>query len=296
MALKSKEKKPNLIEEPDSEKAVTYIEGEGPVMGFFEHIDELRKHLMRAGAALLVTTTLCMFFTGQILQYLISAAPETESMARKLQILGPTESVVVYFRVALMSGAILAMPIITWQVFAFVLPGLTREEKRFVLLSLPGIMVFFLIGVAFAWFIMTPAALTFLAEFQSEVFVVEWTADQYVAFITALLFWIGVAFETPLVFFVLGRMGFVRPRALVKNWRFAVVAAAIIAALITPTIDPFNMALVMGPLLGLYVLSIFLTAIAYRRSGVGQAEIAEKKAAREAQKRAKQAKKHTKRS
>lgn len=287
MAAKSKQTKKTIEPEEDP----TYIEGEGPVMGFFEHIDELRIRLMRAGAALLITTTLSMFFTGQILQYLISAAPaQAGDMASKLQVLGPTESVVVYFRVALMCGAILAMPVITWQVMGFVVPALTKKERRFVRLSLPAITIFFLVGVAFAWFIMAPAALKFLAEFQSEIFQVGWTADQYIAFVTALLFWIGAAFETPLVFFVLGRIGFVRPRSLVKNWRIAVVAAAIVAAFITPTIDPFNMALVMGPLLGLYLVSIFLTAIAYRQSGIGQAEIAEKKAKRRARKEKKRSK------
>lgn len=266
-------KKAKPEEEADE---ITYIEGEGPVMGFLEHLDELRKHLVRAGLALVVTTALSLFFTSQILQYLLTPYGEGE----RLQILGPTESVVVYFRVALLAGAIIAMPIIVWQLFAFILPGLTRKEKRWVLLSLPGITLFFLVGVAFAWFIMTPAALKFLAEFQSEVFKVEWTADAYIAFVTSLLFWIGVAFETPLVLSVLARMGLVGPRALIRNWRVAVVATAVLAAIITPTIDPFNMALVMGPLLALYVLSIFMTAIAYRRSPTGQAERAARAAAR----------------
>ena len=262
-----KKAKPKPEEPRENEEEVTVIEGEGPVMSFLDHLNELRKHLMRAGLALIVTTSLSLLFTGQILEYLLVPYGADE----RLQILGPTESVVVYFRVALMCGAILAMPIITWQLFAFIMPGLTRKERRWVLLSLPGITVFFLIGVGFAWFIMTPAALKFLSEFQSEVFRVEWTADAYIAFVTSLLFWIGVSFETPLILSVLARLGFVSPRALIKNWRIAVVAVSILAALITPTIDPFNMMLVMGPLLVLYALSIVLTTFAYRRSGMGQA-------------------------
>jgi sec-independent protein translocase protein TatC len=261
-------KKSKLKEDREEAGAVTSIEGEGPVMGFLEHLDELRTRLIRSALALAITTTLSVVFTGQVLRYLLTPY----GMEEKLQILGPTESVVVYFRVALLSGAIIAIPYITWQLFGFILPGLTRQEKRWVLLALPGTTFFFLLGVAFAWFIMTPAALKFLAEFQSEVFVVEWTADAYIAFVTALLFWIGVAFETPLIFFVLARLGLVGPRALIRSWRIAVVATAVLAAIITPTIDPFNMALVMGPLLALYALSILLAAIAYRRSAAGQAE------------------------
>ena len=261
-------KKNRLKENKKEADEVTSIEGEGPVMGFLEHLGELRTRLIRSALALTITTTLSTVFTGQVLQYLLTPY----GMNEKLQILGPTESVVVYFREALLCGAIIAIPYITWQLFGFILPGLKRQEKRWVLLALPGTIFFFLLGVAFAWFIMTPAALNFLADFQSDVFTVEWTADAYIAFVTALLFWIGVAFETPLIFFVLARLGLVGPRALIHNWRIAVVATAVLAAVITPTIDPFNMALVMGPLLALYVLSILLAAFAYRRSAAGQAE------------------------
>jgi sec-independent protein translocase protein TatC len=109
-----------------------------------------------------------------------------------------------------------------------------------------------------------PPALGFLEGFQRDLFQPEWTADLYLSFVTSLIFWMGVAFETPLVFFVLGLLGLVAPGALVRNWRIAVVGAAIAAALITPTIDPVNMSLVMGPLLTLYTLSIFLVFIARR--------------------------------
>ncbi len=258
---------------PDRDHTKDYIEDEGPVMGFFEHLEDLRRHLIRAGLALAVTTLLSMFFTGPILEYLLRAAPEgADGMRQKLQILGPTESVVVYFRVALMAGAVFAMPIIIWQLLGFVMPGLTARERRWVWLAVPGAMFLFLLGIAFAWFIMAPAALGFLRDFQQDVFEVEWTADAYIAFLTTLLFWIGISFEMPLIFFVLGRLGLIGPGVLARNWRLAVVGVSIAAALITPTIDPFNMGLVMLPLLGLYVLSICLTAIAYRQSGIGKAE------------------------
>jgi sec-independent protein translocase protein TatC len=183
----------------------------GPAMGFFDHIEELRTRLLRAGLALIICTGIAIVFTGQILGYLIVPYEE------RLQIVGPTESVVVYFRVALMCGAIFSMPVITWQLFGFIMPGLNRKEKRWVLTALPGAVLFFLMGVAFAWFIMTPAALHFLANFQSDVFFVEWTADAYIAFVTSLLFWIGAAFETQIIFFVLARLGMVGPRALIRN-------------------------------------------------------------------------------
>lgn len=236
-------------------------DGQGAEMSFLDHLNELRKRLVRAVLGLAATVLVSIFFADQILVYL------TRPYGERLQTLGPTEGVVIYFRVALLAGAILAIPWITWQMWMFIAPGLTRKERRWILLSLPATTILFLVGVAFAWFLLMPAALNFLSEFQSDIFVTGWTADEYVAFVTALLFWIGVSFEMPLIFFILSRMGLVAPATLRQNWRLAVVGSAILAALITPTIDPFNMMLVMGPLLVLYVLSIVLSTIAYRRGG-----------------------------
>ena len=110
---------------------------------------------------------------------------------------------------------------------------------------------------------MVPAALGFLQDFESEIFRAQWTAERYIAFLTSLLFWIGVAFEMPVVVFVLARLGIVGPQPLLRNWRLAVVLICIAAAMITPTVDPFNMLLVIAPLLVLYLLSIGLAMIAY---------------------------------
>jgi len=228
-------------------------------MSLLDHLNELRIRLMRAMGALVVGVLLAAFFTDELLEYLIRPYGE------ELQVLGPTESVVIYFRVALLAGAIFSIPYITYQLFMFILPGLYPKEKRWVLLSLPATTGLFLLGVAFAWFIMVPAALGFLRDFEQDIFVAEWTADRYIAFLTSLLFWIGVAFEMPVVVFVLARMGILGPGPLARNWRLAVVVITIAAALITPTVDPFNMLLVIAPLLVLYLVSIGLAVIAYPR-------------------------------
>ncbi|HEX2906836.1 MAG TPA: twin-arginine translocase subunit TatC [Phototrophicaceae bacterium] len=244
---------PETIPTPADDEAVG-----GPRMGFFEHLDELRQRLFKAFMALIAGTVAGMVLATPVLEYLVSP------YGSRLQTLGPTESVVSYFRVSLMLGGIIAIPIITYQVLMFVIPGLTQKESRLLLRSLPAITLLFLVGVAFAWFILVPPALNFLENFQTAIYDPQWTADQYLGFVTALLFWMGVAFETPLVFFVLALLGLVSAGNLIRNWRIAVVGAAIAAAMITPTIDPVNMFLVMGPLLGLYTLSIFLVMIGRR--------------------------------
>lgn len=227
-------------------------------MSLLEHLDELRRRLVRAVFALVIGTMVGMFAAGPILEYL------QQPYGRAFTVLGPTGGVVAYFRVALMVGAAIAMPMIVYQVLAFIVPGLTKRERRFLLFSLPPITVLFFGGALFAWGVLIPPALGFLEGFQPELFKPEWTADLYLGFVTALVFWMGVAFETPLAFFVLSLLGVATPRALINNWRIAIVGSAVAAALITPTVDPVNMALVMGPLLTLYCLSIVLVALGSR--------------------------------
>jgi sec-independent protein translocase protein TatC len=230
-------------------------EEEGAVMGFFDHLEELRTRLFRAVLAIALGMAISVFFTNSVLSYII--APYGD----KLGLLDPTDSVVVFFRVCLLLGAILASPVITYQLFMFILPGLTRKEKRWVLLALPGTTALFLVGVAFTWAFLVPAYITFLANFASDVFKVSWTADNYIGFITAVLFWHGAAFETPIVFFILGRLGFVTAASMLHYWRHAVVAASMIAAFITPTVDPLTMIVITIILVVLYGLSVILVGV-----------------------------------
>lgn len=236
-------------------------------MGFLDHLTELRDRLLKAAGALIVGTVLGFFVTGPVMEYLLSPYAGLYPEGRELIVLGPTGGVVTYLKVAMLLGGMLAIPVMTYQTLMFILPGLTSKERRYLLGALPAINGLFAAGVAFAWFILIPPAISFLEGFQADIFKPEWTADQYISFVTALLFWMGVAFEVPLIFFVLSLLGLVNARLLVKNWRGAIVGASIAAAMITPTIDPVNMFLVMGPLLGLYLISIILVAIGQRIGG-----------------------------
>lgn len=231
-------------------------------MPLLSHLSELRDRLFRAALGLVAGSAIGVFIATPVIEFL--QAPYGEPFIT----LGPTDSVIAYFRVTLLIGAILSIPLITWQVLMFILPALTRKERRVLLLALPVTTLLFLVGVFFAWYILVPPAIGFLGGFQPTLFRPNWTADLYLSFVTALLFWMGVAFQTPLIFFVTAFLGFVTARQLIKNWRIAVIGAAVAAAIITPTIDPVNMFLVMGPLLTLYTLSIALVALARRISPV----------------------------
>ncbi len=125
-------------------------------------------------------------------------------------------------------------------------------------------MVLFAIGAAFAYFFLLPAAVGFLQNFLGDIIAQEWTIDRYIGFVTRIVFWIGVAFEMPLVIAFLARAGIVSGPQLMNYWRHSIVVVAIAAAAITPTVDPVNMTLVMGPLIVLYFGSVGLAYLVYR--------------------------------
>ena len=225
-------------------------------MTLLGHLEELRDRLVISAIAVGVGTVISAAFTNQILELLISP------YGNKIVALGPTEGIAVYFRVALTAGLVLAMPVLIYQLLMFILPGLEESEKRYVFWGVPAATLLFLTGVSFAWFILLPTAIGFLSSWQTDVFLQEWQSQRYIPFVTSIVFWIGISFETPLIIFIMAKLNLVTPRFLLKQWRFAIVIIAIAAAMITPTVDPFNMALVMLPLFVLYGLSVLLSYLA----------------------------------
>jgi len=178
------------------------------------------------------------------------------------QAISPTETIITYFKVALVAGVVLAMPVIVYQFARFLLPGLMPQERRYLYILVPGASIMFLLGVAFTAMVMLPRMIAFLMAFGSDFVEQQWTLNEYISFVTSLLFWIGLAFETPLVIFFLAKMKIVTYETLVKNFRYAILVVAIVAAVITPTPDPFNMLVVMFPLLGLYAFGVLLARLA----------------------------------
>jgi sec-independent protein translocase protein TatC len=230
-------------------------------MSLMEHLIELRTRLIWIIGTLLVGTGIALFVAEPLIQFIIK--PLT-ALGVTPQALGPTDTIGVYFKVCFTAGASLAMPMIIYQIIAFVMPGLYPHERRGLLLILPGVMILFLLGAAFAFYLLIPAAIDFLQNFLGSVIRQDWTIDRYIGFITRLVFWMGVSFETPLVVAFLARAGMITGPKLLSFWRHAIVVVAIVAAAITPTVDPVNMTIVMGPLLLLYLFSVALAYMLYR--------------------------------
>lgn len=225
-------------------------------MSVFDHIEELRSRLLKALIALAVATFISMLITEKSIDFL--AAPI--GGISQLQSIEVTENVAVFMRVSLIQGVILAMPVILYQLLMFIVPGLLPGEKKWVYRGVPAASFFFFAGVAFAYFVMLSPAVNFLIQFMC----VNTTPrlSNYIGFVTNMLFWIGISFETPLVVFILAKLRIVTAKMLLKGWRFAIVGIAILSAAITPTVDPVNMALLMVPLIAIYFLSVILASLA----------------------------------
>lgn len=229
---------------------------------FWDQVEALRGHLLRAVLGIIIGVVISFTFTDRMVQFL--AAPVGGLGA--LKAIEVTESVSVFMKVALLAGIAIALPYVAFEFWFFAAPGLRPRERLYGLIGIPLAALFFVGGMAFTYYMLLPSALPFLLNFlgiQAQL-----RPQSYFSFITGLMFWIGVAFEFPLVIYVLTAMGLVRPNLLAAQWRLAVVIIAVAAAAITPTVDPVNMGLVMLPMILLYFISIGLSYVAYagRRS------------------------------
>lgn len=232
----------------------------GAEMSLLDHLQDLRKRLTWAAGILLACTILSFAFAEPLLTFLLT--PYSRGLdGATLQTIRPTEGIETFFKVALLSGAILSMPFILVQFWLFISPGLKKSEKRYVYIFVPSALLLFALGIAFSWFVLAPAAIFFLGNFLPDVFRADWQGQEYINFIINMLFWVGLSFEMPVIIYFVARVGLVTAKTLREQWRVAVVAISVLAAIITPSIDPVTMLLTMTPLLILYVMSIGLAWI-----------------------------------
>ncbi len=226
-------------------------------MSILEHLSELRDRLLKSVIALAVGVVVGTYFAPRVLQLLVAPLGEQTPIA-----IAPTESVGVYFKVSIVVGLVVAMPVIVYQLFHFVAPGLEPHERRYVLFGAPIAALSFAGGVVFAALVLIPAAMPFLRGFLSEIVEQRYSINRYISFVSTILLWAGLVFETPLVMYFLAKLGVATPKGFGKARRVVVIGAAAGAAVITPTTDPVNMLLIMGPFLLLYELGILLARFA----------------------------------
>ena len=230
-----------------------------------QHLGELRRRVFICVVALLVASAASFVFFERLIEILVKPARDLQlGTGGELIYIEVTELLTTAIKVSLVSGLVLASPVILYQVVMFVAPGLTGREKRYLFGFMPAVILAFAGGVAFGYYVLTPPALHFLLTFGGDVATPMIRVSNIINLMIRLLFWMGLAFETPLVMYLLAQLGLVTARSLGKFRRYWVVVAFILAAIITPTVDPFNQALVAGPLLVLYEVGILLARIAGR--------------------------------
>lgn len=226
-------------------------------MAFTEHLVELRKRLIISVAALGLGFSVCYYFSQHLYELLtgplMPAMPEgTDFMV----FTGVVEPFFVYLKVGFLGGAVIASPVVLYQVWAFVAPGLYQEERRWFLVVVVFSVVLFTSGALFAYLVVFPFAFKYLLSFASDELKPVLSMGLYFSMVTRLLLAFGGAFQLPLVILVLARLGLVTHKQLISWWRYALVLILISAAILTPTPDVMNQMLMAGPLMVLYVVSI----------------------------------------
>jgi sec-independent protein translocase protein TatC len=235
-----------------------------PRMGFFEHLEELRKRLIVSIITVFVAFLVAWAWAPEIFEFLARPIKSALPPGQRLAYTTLTEPFLMYFRVALLAGTVIASPILLWQIWLFISPALYRREKRWVLPFVGFGVLFFLSGCAFAYYEAFPLVVQFLVgvgkPFQAVI-----TINQYVSMATKLILGLGLCFEMPILVFFLARLGIVSERWLLAKFKYAVLIIFIIAAIITPTPDIATQCVFALPMIALYLTGILIAWIFRRR-------------------------------
>lgn len=228
---------------------------------FAEHLQELRGRLALCLAVLLAAVGVSFSQAEQIIVWL---RRPVDGLLPRFAFFSPTEPLVAYIKVSLLSGLVLAMPVLLSQVWGFVRSGLSWRERYYGLAFVGWGSLLFAAGIAFAYFWLLPVSLHVLLGIGRGVLEPVVSIDTYLSFVTTLAVWCGVVFELPVVLFLLAKVGVVTPEWLRQSRPYAMLVLVIVAAVITPTTDPVNLLLMAVPMALLYEVSILVTRIALR--------------------------------
>ncbi len=216
-------------------------------MSLFDHLEELRHRIFYALIAVVLGVIGCFIFVKPIVQLL-----EVPAQGVKFLQLAPGEFFFVSLKVAGYSGLLLASPFILYQIIQFVLPGLTRRERRLLGPVVLGSSILFFVGLAFSYMVLIPAALRFFINYGADVVEQLWSIDRYFEFVLLLMFSTGLAFQIPVIQLLLGFLGIVSSGRMLSSWRYVVLGAVILGAILTPSTDPLTQSLLASAVLGLY--------------------------------------------
>ncbi len=237
-------------------------EEQGRELGFLGHMEELRSRIIKALLWLIVGVSIAAFFANDLINYIV-LDPAT-SQGLKIQNLKPFGQAFLYFKVVIMGGFVLSFPMMLNQFWKFIEPGLYNKEKKWAMRITVFTSVCFLVGIAFAYYVMLPSMMNFAAHFGSDQIENQIDVSEYMSFFIMIILASGLLFELPMITYVLSKLGFVTPAFLRKYRRHAIVIVLILAAVITPTPDPVTQMIFAAPLFVLYEISIFVSKFSYK--------------------------------
>ena len=258
----------------DNHSVAAEIDGEHipDEMSFLDHLEELRWRIVKALIGIVVGSILCWIFIDQIVHYVLlrpvqvvngSLAPGQQPI--HLQNLKPFGLLFMYMEVAFVGGFILSLPNVLYQVWSFVAPGLMPKERRYIKSIVFFTTFCFLAGIAFAYFVMLPSALTFFAAFGTVEIENNIAINEYMSFIISVVLTAGVVFELPMVSWFLSKLGILTPAFMRHYRRHAIVGIMILSAILTPGTDPVSQILLAIPMMALYEISILISAFAGKK-------------------------------
>ena len=230
-----------------------------PTMGFLDHLEELRKRIVRSAIAVAAGAGACWGFRVRIYELMqrpIVRVLHEKNLPEKLVYLNPVDPFNSYLKIALLAGLFLTSPIVLYQVWMFISPGLYRHEKRYVMPFMASTITLFTLGGYFGYRVAYPMALDFFIGKFNGQFQPMITINEYTQLFLSIVVGMGLIFEMPILVFFLAFMGIMTPRFMIKNFRYAILVIFILAAIVTPTPDIVNMCVFAAPMLGLYALSI----------------------------------------
>ena len=223
-------------------------------LSLLQHIDELRRRLTKAAIAIVVASIVAFIFRNRIFDLLV-APYENATTNRSLVFFKPTEAFSLFMRLSLFGGLVIASPVLIWQMWAFVSPGLHRSEKKYIIPAAATLTILFLSGVAVAYFSLE-RGLGFLLDFGADRVEPVIGGSDYFTFAIRFLLVFGFAFEFPVFLFFAAAIGVVRSRQLRRGRRWAILLIVVIGAVITPSGDPYTLLLLSVPLYVMYEITI----------------------------------------
>ncbi len=216
-------------------------------MSFFDHLEELRTRIFVSLIAVFIGAIACFAFVRPIVAIL-----EVPAQGVRFLQLAPGEFFFVSIQVAGYTGILLASPVILYQIVQFIVPGLTRSERKVLAPVVFGSSILFFAGLAFAYYLLIPAALNFFISYGGDVVEQSWSIDKYFKFVLLLLFSTGLTFQIPVIQLLLGTLNLVSSEQMISGWRTVVLGSVILGAVVTPSTDPLTQSLLGGAVLFLY--------------------------------------------